>query len=286
MRHALTAGKPRLFPFRQTVRQHVATARGAWLAGLMALIATGCTTVGQAIGPERRDNSASAISASASEVNWAFADVTAMEQKVASLQSENARLVKRVMELEAALDTVIEAPKETVIAASDQPGADGPPARDRPAPSAPPLRQPEAVIASPGGRVEDVPVAEAPRLVQPSFAAAETVFENEAPLTDRGDIAVSSVLWGVHLASYRAQEEARNGWRKLQQENPDELGLLEPRVESIDIDGRGRFWRLIGGGFETEATAQTLCQTLEAKGLYCQVAGFGGQRLTLGQTAG
>jgi flagellar basal-body rod protein FlgF len=34
-------------------------------------------------------------------------------------------------------------------------------------------------------------------------------------------------------------EEARTGWRKLQRENPDELGLLEPRIEGVDVEGPG-----------------------------------------------
>ena len=150
-----------------------------------------------------------------------------------------------------------------------------------PPPNAP-LVKPEAVVAAPeAGRAlagSPAPVDSSPRLVQPSFASLEeTVFENEAA----GDIQMSSVMYGAHLASYRHEAEARTGWRKLQRENPDELGLLEPRVEKVSLDDRGDFMRLIGGGFTTQDKAAALCVRLKARGVYCAVSGFTGQRLSL-----
>ncbi|HXI86559.1 MAG TPA: SPOR domain-containing protein, partial [Parvularculaceae bacterium] len=124
------------------------------------------------------------------------------------------------------------------------------------------------------------PVDSAPRLVQPSFASdTDTVFENEAP--DNVGIKTTSVLYGVHLASYRRIADAEAGWRKLQRENPDELGLLEPRIEWITIDGRGEFVRLIGGGFSSRDKAEQLCLRLRAKKVYCAVRDFDGQRLSM-----
>ena len=127
-----------------------------------------------------------------------------------------------------------------------------------------------------------MPVETSPRLVQPTFASDETVFENEA----EGDIQTESVLFGVHLASYRQMEEARAGWRQLQRENPEELGLLEPRVEGVTVEGKGDFLRLIGGGFASQEKAMTLCAQLKARGLFCSVASFEGERLSLAQNGG
>lgn len=146
-----------------------------------------------------------------------------------------------------------------------------------------PAVKPETVIATAdaGRALADAtakPVQPSPRLVQPTFASGqETVFENEAP----GALKMASVLFGVHLASYRAEADARAGWRRLQRDNPDELGLLEPRIEFVTIEGRGDFIRLIGGGFSTQTKAAALCATLQAKGLYCGVTSFGGERLSL-----
>ncbi len=121
------------------------------------------------------------------------------------------------------------------------------------------------------------PVAPAPRLVQPTFASTDAVFENEAG----GDIETASVLFGVHLASYRKTVEAREGWRKLQRQNPDELGLLEPRIEQVRLKEKGVFLRLIGGGFSSQEKAAALCASLKQKGLFCSVSGFNGKRLQL-----
>ncbi|NOX83792.1 MAG: hypothetical protein GXP06_12570 [Alphaproteobacteria bacterium] len=120
------------------------------------------------------------------------------------------------------------------------------------------------------------PVAPAPRLVQPTFASTDAVFENEAG----GDIETASVLFGVHLASYRKVREARDGWSKLQRQNPDELGLLEPRIERVRLKGKGVFLRLIGGGFSSQEKAAALCASLQQKGLFCSVSGFNGKRLS------
>ncbi len=120
------------------------------------------------------------------------------------------------------------------------------------------------------------PVAPAPRLVQPTFASTDAVFENEAS----GDIETASVLFGVHLASYRRVREARDGWRKLQRQNPDELGLLEPRIERVRLKDKGVFLRLIGGGFSSQEKAAALCASLQQKGLFCSVSGFNGKRLS------
>ena len=128
----------------------------------------------------------------------------------------------------------------------------------------------ELVEDSGDSQIGVVPVAEAPRLVQPTFASTDDVFENEAI----DDIQTASVLFGVHLASYRKVEEAREGWRILQRENPDELGLLEPRIETVNLAEKGVFMRLIGGGFASQEKANELCAQLKLKGLYCSVAGF------------
>ncbi len=71
---------------------------------------------------------------------------------------------------------------------------------------------------------------------------------------------------------------------RLQRENPDELGLLEPRIEQITVPERGKFLRLIGGGFSSEEKAAALCASLKQKGLFCSVTGFNGDRLPLAKS--
>jgi len=218
------------------------------------------------------------------EVNWSFADAGELQTEIDQLKGENERLKQQLAALE-------QQKKNTEAAARTAANASADKLRD----SAEILPVPsenassgsngsgETIVAAAnvGEKVADakVPVEAAPRLVQPSFTSeTQEIFENEAP---GKEIQLSSVLYGVHLASYRQAGEARAGWRKLQRENPDELGLLEPRIERISVKDKGVFLRLIGGGFASKEKAETLCENLKSKGLYCSIAGFDGERLSL-----
>lgn len=210
--------------------------------------------------------------------------IAALETALAAERSANAELQKRLVDLSRRTASLEETPAA--------PAVEPPALKDEPSATA--LRQPPAVVSEikPETMVAAAdadmalasapakPVEPSPRLVQPSFASHEaTVFENEA-----GDaIATASVLFGVHLASYRHAEEARAGWAKLQRDYPDELGLLEPRLERVAIEGRGEFLRLIGGGFSNGEKAAALCARLKTSGVYCAVASFEGERLSLAE---
>lgn len=235
--------------------------------GAAALALSGCALVGG-----EPDVAAEADPALAER----DARIAALESEVRTVRSENEKLSRRLAELQ----------KDSRAA----PGAENPPPpalKDdavRPLAAAPPGTapeiRPETVIAAADASAALAsspakPVDPAPRLVQPTFASKEEIFENEA-----GDaIRTASVLFGVHLASYRHEAEARTGWVKLQQDFPDELGLLEPRLERVDIEGRGEFLRLVGGAFASEAKASALCERLRAKSAYCAVARFAGEKL-------
>lgn len=206
------------------------------------------------------------------------------QTKVARLQTENARLANRVLELQrendrlkrASAAAAAEAQREAELAAA-------------PAETAVALREPEVLQQpvvdnpeTPEMTNTEVPVEPAPRLTQPTFESTDSVFENEAGSETR----TASVLFGVHLASYRQEDEAREGWSKLQRENPDELGLLEPRLETVEVPERGSFLRLIGGGLSSREKAEALCSNLKIKGLYCAVSDFSGERLSLVENTG
>jgi len=206
----------------------------------------------------------------------------ALEVEVSRLKSENARLANQLLELQRERDRLSavqlkDTPLgevETAAAATDLPAA---PEIIVPDPQA------NAIVddaKAPALSQTDVPVETAPRLVQPTFASNEIVFENE----EEGEIKTSSILFGVHLASYRKLEQAREGWRKLQRENPDELGLLSPRIEKITIPEKGVFLRLVGGGFSSNEKAQALCGLLKQKNQFCSVVSFEGERLSLAKT--
>ncbi len=140
-------------------------------------------------------------------------------------------------------------------------------------------KTPEAVIVAGAEALDtvEVPVESTPRLVEPSFVAVDAVFENEAADVN---LETTSLLFGVHLASYRNPEDAALRWREFQEKYPDQLGLLEPRVQSITIAGRGEYHRLIVGGFASRSKADALCENLRMAKLYCEVMPFSGLSLS------
>lgn len=219
------------------------------------------------------------VSSTGSELVQARAN--ALEFEVGRLKAENARLANQVLDLQRENETLVaEADPSDQIGDPDSLREGQIQVAENIEPAAPQPQQNVVVDTAnaPELKQSDVPVEEAPRLVQPTFASTESVFENEAS-TD--EIATASVLFGVHLASYRNLPEAREGWQKLQRENPDELGLLEPRLETVSIPEKGVFLRLIGGGFSSEDKASALCASLKERDLYCSVSGFQGQKLSL-----
>lgn len=219
----------------------------------------------------------------------AYSDVKSIEMqtRVARLQTENARLANRVLELQRENERL--RGSELAVAVSDDGASELESLNEQTAlalrePEN--LKQPQPVFDNPEAPEmtgADVPVEPAPRLTQPTFASTDAVFENESPAQPSLQ---PSGLFGVHLASYRKAGEAREGWRKLQRENPDELGLLEPRLNMIEVPEKGMFLRLIGGGLSSRAKAEELCSNLKSKGLYCTVAPFDGERLSLNDTSG
>lgn len=227
---------------------------------LAGMVLTACSTAGD-------NRNADILGDAPDEVNWSDPRNAELEAENEKLRAENEALAQRLAALE-------KPAAEAAAPAQDVATLETPPAKPQTVVSA--VKVDEAFKGSPAP-----PVDPAPRLVQPSFASEEeTVFENEAA---GGEIKTSSVLYGVHLASYSKSVDAGKGWRKLQRENPDQLGLLEPRVVSVTVDGR-KYVRLIGGGFSTEEKATQLCESLRARGVFCTVTGFEGERLSVAES--
>ena len=206
-----------------------------------------------------------------------------LSQLVNELRRDNEQLLKTVESLKAERSRVAALASEAISAESDRIEAARADAQREAILVVPaPPKNPDTIIVAEAEAApltsSAVTVESTPRLVQPSFVAAENVFENEAT---GSSLQTSSLLFGVHLASYRKADDAINAWKNFQRENPNLLGLLEPRIETIEIAGRGKFKRLIAGGFSSEDKAADLCDDLKRKKLYCKVTGFNGERLDI-----
>ena len=252
--------------------------RKALILACSLILLSGCSTLG--IGASSAD-----VTANQSSVDTLLADNVQLQAEIARLKSDNARLSREVSELER-VKTAALAKKPSPVKEPEEPVIDdgGIELTEVPlTPSSTIASEPkETVVAAANADATlpdaPVPVDDAPRLVQPTFTSSEqTVFENEA---EGQPVQVANGLWGVHLASYRKPGEAKIGWRKLQREHPDELGLLEPRIERVSVKDKGEFLRLIGGGFSAEDKARALCTRLKGKGMFCNIANFGGERLS------
>lgn len=266
------------------MRQAVGAFKAAPLTGLargaiaaIILFAQGCAALTGKPDPD-------IVAAQGEALRMAQVRATTLQSEVARLTEANAALETKVADLEKKAARLAAAEPQTPPAASGEaalkegPEPSGAPAGEKrasTAPSSPVVAAPNADVAQQGA---PVPVDNSPRLVQPSFASSEQTFENEAASPE---IKLTSVLWGVHLASYKQADDASAGWKKLQRENPDELGLLEPRIEKVAIEGKGEYLRLVGGGFSSREKAKALCDKLATKGVFCRVATFGGDRLSM-----
>ncbi len=253
-------------------RPIVAAKRGGALAAFLFL--QSCATI-------FGSGKAELVASQAIELETARAEHDELQSEVEKLKTENERLAGELSDLTrktarvAVIEPVAEipAPPRAAEPAFSEAGvSDKSPST---APTSPVVAAPNVDATLPAA---PVPVDDQPRLVQPRFASTEEIFENEAA---NQEIKMTSVLWGVHLASYRRVEEASAGWNKLQRDNPDELGLLEPRIERVSIEGKGAYLRLVGGGFSSREKAKALCDTLAVKGVFCRIANFGGERLSM-----
>ena len=265
------------------MRQAVGAFKAAPLTGLargaiaaIILLAQGCAALSGKPDPDL-------VAAQGEALRMAQVRATTLQSEVARLTEANASLESKVADLEKKASRLAANEPQTPAvggetALKEGPEPSGAPAgekRPSTAPPSPVVAAPNADVAQPGA---PVPVDNSPRLVQPSFASGEQTFENEAA---NPEIKLTSVLWGVHLASYKQADDASAGWKKLQRENPDELGLLEPRIEKVTIEGKGEYLRLVGGGFSSREKAKALCDKLATKGVFCRVATFGGDRLSM-----
>lgn len=85
--------------------------------------------------------------------------------------------------------------------------------------------------------------------------------------------AASGGNYAVHLASYRSQKGAADGWKVLQRQFPQLKGMTMQTSEFDNGKGRGTYTRLLAAGFPSEAAAKDFCRPLVAKGQFCQAKG-------------
>lgn len=75
---------------------------------------------------------------------------------------------------------------------------------------------------------------------------------------------------GIHLASYRSEQQAERGWAQLKRAHANLLDGLEHTVSQVDLGSKGTFFRLIAGPFDSTDAAQAACAQLKSRQQFCE----------------
>lgn len=139
-----------------------------------------------------------------------------------------------------------------------------------PAGESEPIERPASAQAPAGDGALPAEVAALPEQngASPNGPRAE---EARAPALDAATAANGAGSYGIHLASYGSEASARNGWATLQTQYPDVLNGKRYALQSVDLDDRGVFVRLIAVPFADSATAGAACAELRHRAQYCVV---------------
>jgi cell division protein FtsN len=77
----------------------------------------------------------------------------------------------------------------------------------------------------------------------------------------------------IQVGSYRSEQEAQKAWQKISLAHASSLGGAGHNIAKADIAGRGTFYRLRVGPYNTRSDASSVCGNLSAKGQGCLVTG-------------
>lgn len=77
--------------------------------------------------------------------------------------------------------------------------------------------------------------------------------------------------FALHLGSVRSSPDVAKEWRRLGGRHAELAGLELRPPQSVEVAGKGVFYRVLGGRFASRSQAQTLCSRLKARGVTCSV---------------
>ncbi|HEY5598256.1 MAG TPA: tetratricopeptide repeat protein [Kiloniellales bacterium] len=119
-------------------------------------------------------------------------------------------------------------------------------------------RQAVEMAMQPAPPPKPTPVATAPK----PLAAADA--KSEAKPTSTGPRP------GVHLASYRSQQQAERGWTQIQKAHKALLEGLEHEVVKVNLGRKGIYYRLKAGPLDSQNAAKEMCGKLKARRQFCE----------------
>jgi len=80
----------------------------------------------------------------------------------------------------------------------------------------------------------------------------------------------------LHLASFRSEASAKQGWQEVVTHNRAVLGSLKPIIRRMDLGpDKGIFYRLMAGAFGSVAEAEAACIQLKQNNQFCRASADG-----------
>jgi hypothetical protein len=78
-------------------------------------------------------------------------------------------------------------------------------------------------------------------------------------------------LFAIHLSSHKSKDAATAEWSQLQEKYPDLLRQKNLSLQTVDLEDRGIFVRVLAEPFDDRVGALNLCAKLSLDWQYCSV---------------
>jgi hypothetical protein len=121
-------------------------------------------------------------------------------------------------------------------------------------------------VSTPPKPVPTTPAAVKPAVPAPTQTAAVV------PRAEPAASASGGPLLRAAIASLRTEPEAKREWERQRRLYPDALSGVTPSYASVDLGGKGVYWRIYIGPPESSAEARARCAALKEKKVDCFVA--------------
>jgi tetratricopeptide (TPR) repeat protein len=79
--------------------------------------------------------------------------------------------------------------------------------------------------------------------------------------------------FAIQVAAVPRADQVAGEWRRLVKRHPDLAALELQPVQSVEVPGKGTFYRVIAGPLASKASADALCARLKRAGASCRLAG-------------
>jgi cytoskeleton protein RodZ len=107
----------------------------------------------------------------------------------------------------------------------------------------------------------------------PSSTAPPTATDNQQAASPP-DPAPVAARFALQVAAVRDPASVPSEWRRLKRRYASLAGLELRAPRSVEIPGKGTFYRVYGGAFATRAEARAACDRLRSEGGDCRVVAF------------